>query len=280
MADIKQRFFLVDPGIGEKSENCPYSQFEDGRDVEAYVYAPEGYEFTEFKFEPYDGDNKFYDGKIVAQYQKLSFMDTIRPNLGRYIMIAVLAIIVIAALITFIFGKPKTKIDTPNEETTPKEQTVTQTPEEPVTNVVAFDTVKEEAPVEQTVVESTPEAIPQEEVKEEPKEEPKEKVVQAPVKEETTAAPKLSEAELRTQFKKEFWNLIYQKEKTMPVYGKLYRTYKNQVNCKEYTYLAYTILEDGVKFNSWSANLQRVPANEIKAVSTIDELKAKLQEYK
>lgn len=280
MADYKQRIFLVDPGIGEKSEICPYSQFEDGRDVTSYIIPPDGYEFTEFKLEPYDGTGTFYDGKIVAQYKELSFMDTIKPNFMRYIIAIVVAICVLVAVIMMIFKKPKTQVYIPAEVAPTEEQAANQVPEEPATNVVAYETVKEEAPMEQKVEESTPVAVPQEEVKEEAKQEAKEEVVQTPVKEEAVAEPQLSEAELKAQFKKEFWNLIYQKEKTMPVYGRLYRTYKDQVKCKEYTYLVYTILEDGVKFNSWSANLQRVPANEIKAVRTIDELKAKLQEYK
>jgi hypothetical protein len=276
MADYKQRIFLVDPGIGEKSEICPYSQFEDGRDVTSYIIPPDGYEFTEFKLEPYDGTDTFYDGKIVAQYKELSFMDTIKPNFMRYIIAIVVAICVLVAVIMMIFKKPKTKVYIPAEVAPTEEQAANQVPEEPANNVVAYETVKEEAPVEQKVEESTPVAVPQVEVKEEAKEE----VVQTPVKEEAVAEPQLSEAELKAQFKKEFWDLIHQKEKKMPVYARVYRAYKDQVQCEELSYMIKNILASSAKFQKWNAKLQRVPANEIKSINTIDKLKAKLEEYK
>lgn len=271
MADTKERIYFVDPGIGEKSENCPYSQFDDGRDVTAYIYPPEGYEFKEFKSEPYSGDDHFYDGKIVAQYEKVNFIDTIRPDMWKYVLSAFIIIGLLVALIITVFNKPKTQTGiTPENAIAEKVEPVAENHEEPAAETIAYDTVNSEETLEQTAEVTVPPVETKEETKSEAKEEPAIDATQA------------FSPDADAQFKKEFWNLIQQQETNRAAYGKLFKAYKGMISkadCEEYTYMYKTILKSAVDFKKWNEKLCKIPSDKIKTVQTIDGLKGLLKEY-
>lgn len=286
----KDRFYLVDPGIGEKSDICPYSVFEDGRDVKAYIIPPDGYELSGFKFEPYHSPDHFYDGKVVAQFVKeKSFIETAKPHLWKYITALVAVIGIIVGLILF-FGNRNKNHEVVYVEaesaSTEAPATVDNSIKAIPTETVNTENVTEEAEAQETVAE--PEAVvEQQATKEEPVNEEivKEGVVneekeQTPVNEvvETEKAP-LPTAEMTAQFKDEFWALIHQQESKMPTYGKLYRTYKEKAEGEEYKYLGWTILRSTNDFEVWSNILLSVPSDRISTVNNIDQLSKLLEEY-
>ena len=65
---FKERRFSIDPGKGKKMDGCPYSIYEDGRDVKDYIIPPKGYTFKGFQFDP-DANNQIYDGNLIAEYE-------------------------------------------------------------------------------------------------------------------------------------------------------------------------------------------------------------------
>ena len=276
MADFinKDHVYLVDPGIGEKTVNCPYSIFEDGRDVKDCIIPPEGYELSEFKFEPYDSPDHFYDGKVVAQYVK---QKTVRPPLWKYITAAVAVIGIIAGIIIFFSirnNKQEEVIVYPAAEVVASlDDSIATTPTE---EAEAQKTAGEpKAVVEQKATKEEPtkkEIVKEEVVKEEKEQAPAKEVVKA---EETP----LQADETTDQFKEEFWTLIHQQESKMPAYGKLFRTYKGQVEGEEYKYLGWTILKSTKDFAVWSDILLSVPSDRISTVNNIDQLTKLLEEY-
>lgn len=269
----KNHFYFVDPGIGEKGEFCPYSSFEDGHDVKMYITPPEGYELSGFKFEPYDSPDDFYEGKVVAQFVKQdSFTEIVRPNFGKYIIAFVALIGIIVGIILFFFNRDN------------KTESVI---EYPVIEAVSMvdDSVKaivsEEAKGQETTAE--PEVVvKQKTVIDEPVKEEivKEEKVQVPAKEvvKTEKAP-LPTAEMTAQFKEEFWTLIHQQVNEMPVYGKLFRTYKEKAEGEEYRYLGWTILRSSKDFEVWNNLLLSIPPERISTVNSIDQLTKLLEEY-
>ena len=60
MTDFRERRFSIDPGKGKKMDGCPYSNYEDGRDVREYNIPPKGYIFKGFHFDS-DASNQIYD---------------------------------------------------------------------------------------------------------------------------------------------------------------------------------------------------------------------------
>lgn len=273
MADINNRdhIYLVDPGIGEKVTGCPYSIFEDGRDVKDCIIPPEGYELSEFKFEPYDSPDHFYDGKVVAQYVK---QKTVRPPLWKFITAAVAVIGIIVGIIMFFSirnNKQEEVIVYPAAEVVASlDDSIATTPTE-VTEAQKT-TVEPKAVVEQKAKPVKEEVVKNEVVKEEN--------VQAPAKEvvKTEETP-LQTNETTAQFKEEFWTLIHQQESKMPAYGKLFRTYKGKVESEEYKYLGWTILRSTKDFAVWNDILLSVPSDKISTVNNIDQLTKLLEEY-
>ena len=110
MAEYSEKHFSIDAGEGEKMDGCPYSLYEDGHDVQDYIIPPKGYKFTGFKCVMLP-ENRIYDGKLVAQYEKEPFSNRIQSNL-RYIIIGVVALIIIGIIIALVSkpsdNKPKT----------------------------------------------------------------------------------------------------------------------------------------------------------------------------
>ena len=89
-------------------DGCPYSIYEDGRDVKDYMIPPKGYRFKGFRFDP-DASNQIYDGRLIAEYEKEPFNDILKSNLWKFILalviIAVITVVVILAV--NVFNKPK-----------------------------------------------------------------------------------------------------------------------------------------------------------------------------
>lgn len=286
----QEKFYYVDPGIGEKGRGCPYTYYKDGRDVKSFITPPSGYELTDFKLEPYPED-KFYDGKIVAQYRKIPFSSKLSSNLLNRIL-ALLIIVLLSFLAYYIFNnyrrpkpasqplmKPNTEIKVIAEDTLAQEQ-VPDTPaiskvviiKEPVSKNTSIDEVVEthEVQKEASLIEKI------EEVQDE------ENKISSNPKTETEAAqgPQLSETLTKDQFQQEFWNLIHRQERHMRTYGDLYRKYKSlHLKSKEFNYLYLTILENNRAFDVWKNKLVSIPESEIKSINTINALKQKIQKY-
>ena len=81
----QDRIYYVDSGIGKKIAGCPYTHYKDGRDIRSFIVPPKGYELTGFKFEPYSETNAFYDGRIIAQYEQVSFAALFKKNPWKYL---------------------------------------------------------------------------------------------------------------------------------------------------------------------------------------------------
>lgn len=283
--------FRVDPGMGKKYRNCPYSRYEDGHDIVDYIIPPRGYVFVDFKLVP-DRDTN-YDGRLIAQYEK---KHSKQPILwGGIITVAVTGIILYFA----VFSKPKSK--TPVKDPKPVvENVMTDTVKSELMENNAQDTATVEPEIAQTAIAqnteaqtneapkatTTPEAVEAPKPKETPKVEEKPKPAETtPTVQEQTTKPaetiKTESNDRGTQFKKEFWELIHRQETNMGTYHELYRKYKkDNLKSKEFYYLYLTILENTAGFNRWKADFLRVPSNEIKSINNINTLKQKLEEYK
>lgn len=296
MENKKQHpIFFVDPGAGEKTDNCPYSQSKEGNDIRECIKPPEGYVLSGFKLEPYDSPDHFYDGKIVAQYEKEKFIDKVKPNL----MIYILALISIAGIVTSILAltlpkkpKPEPVVELPKADVDAisiKKATIIRAHDVRNDSILAMmkdsmeaamqeDIIKEEVEKEEIVNKevAVAETTNKEEiakavvVKEEAKQESVEEVVEPP-----TPSP----SEIKAEFKKEFWALIHHQERRMSSYGKLYRKYNGKVKGSEYNYLWLTILRGTSEFRRWNNNLNEIPADEIKSVRTVKELTKLMEEY-
>lgn len=298
--------YYVDAGIGRKSRSCPYTHYKDGHDVYSYVYPPKGYELIGFKLEPYESD-KFYDGKIVAQYRKKTFSDKFAQNLWMYILSAIAFIGVLAVLAFYVFGFPRKPdstqqtnpnassfiVDTIVQEQVPdiptnaentlivEEEIENSIDKESETEVVAVEEVIEETiePVKEEITED----ITKEEVAPiENATEPQEKEIVSKSEPEPVPTQEAQPTEVLTkeQFHKEFWNLIHNKESHMRTYGNLYRKYKSlNLKTREFYYLYLTILENTTAFSSWKDNLLNIPSDELKSIHSINALNEKLEEY-
>jgi hypothetical protein len=266
MADFnKERRFSIDPGKGKKMDGCPYSVFEDGRDVKDYIIPPKGYKFKGFRFDP-DACNQIYDGRLIAEYEKEPFNDILKSNLWKFILalviIAVVTVVVILAV--NVFNKPKTSKPTKKPEST---TLVKDTIKEKETNTVQLTEKKESvAPTNNAVKSSDKDSAV---ITDLGAKKDKDTVV-----ENTQSATEDPNA----QFKKEFWTLIHQRTIMMDPYDMLYKDNKNKVEGEEYEYLRYTILENFTSFKAWSGKLHKVPVSELESINTISDLKKKLNQ--
>ena len=243
-------------------EGCPYSTFEDGRDVKDYIIPPKGYVFTDFRFEPLT-NNQIYDGKLVAQYEKTTIQERLTSNIWK-ILIPVFIVAIITAVVLLavsIFRDPKpTKPEPPKPQTetiVPAVDTLITTPEiVPVTDTVQkTDSI---IPEETDVILDLSEAIEQQKENQKVEETPQ------PVDDPNA------------QFKKEFWDLIHQRTIMMDPYHELYVSYKDKASGEEYNYLRLVILKDYASFKEWYGKLHQLTFTELENINTITELKKKL----
>jgi hypothetical protein len=311
MSNITEKRYYIDPGKGEKKYTCPYSCYEDGRDAKEDIIPPKGYVLKGFKFEPHSSD-KYYDGKLIAEYERAPFLVRLEQNKWKYI-IALLAIgIIIAVLyILGVFSKP-------NPPHTP-----------PVRPLVTTDSLRADAPVVDSTLaladsvinsdtvaliadnSTTPKDEPKVEVpavkEEKPiqKEEattPAAKEATPTVKETTPAVKEATPAEkenkkveeqqqntVQTQeaespdntptakFKQEFWKMIHNKNGQMNSYDALFNKYRGRTKCQEYEYLRKTILHNTAAFKAWRSKLFIIPDSDLQSITTIDALQQQIQ---
>ena len=261
MADFfKERRFSIDPGKGKKMDGCPYSIYEDGRDVKDYIIPPKGHIFKGFRFDP-DASNQIYDGRLIAEYEKEPFNNILKSNLWKFILaLGIIAIITVVVILAInVFNKPK-----PDKPKTP----------EPTT--VVSDTTG--AKNKQTAETKTPETIGSETVKPAEKED---EVIDMNAKKDDTVKeePKPAVNDPDVKFKQDFWALVHERNTKMDPYDSLYKANKNQKG-EEYDYLYHTILKDYSSFKEWSGKLKKIPASEMEAINSVDDLKKKLNEIK
>ena len=265
MVDLKERRFSINPGKGKKMDGCPYSVYEDGRDVKDYIIPPKGYKFKGFRFDP-DACNQIYDGRLIAEYEKEPFNDILKSNLWKFILalviIAVITVVVILAV--NVFNKPKTGKPTKKPETTTLVKDTTK--EKEVNTVQLTEAKKLVATSNDTVKPSDNDGAA---------------ILNMNAKENRDTAvetPQPMADDPSAQFKKEFWTLIHQRTIMMDPYDMLYKDNKNKVEGEEYEYLRYTILENFATFKAWSGKLHKVPVSELESINTISDLKKKLKQ--
>ena len=257
MTDFRERRYSIDPGKGKKMDGCPYSVYEDGHDVQEYIIPPKGFIFKGFKFDP-DASNQIYDGKLIAIYEKETFNQKMMSKLGIFILVFVIiaVIAIIAILAAGVFKDPSPK---PNR--TANETSAVVEPNEPAP-VIAVDTI----PTETKAVDTT--SVSQEQ--------PTETVNEVVAVQEET--PQTVADDPNVQFKQAFWTLIHQRTILMDSYDTLYKDNKGKVEGEEYNYLRFTILQNSTAFREWTATLQKIPATELEAINTVNDLKSKLKE--
>ena len=124
--------YIVDAGKGKKLVSCPYSCYEDGRDITAYVIPPKGYVLTGFKLDSTDTD-LFYDGRLIAIYEKATLWERMTSN--PMITLTIFAVI-IAIVLFFIFHKPKSA----TQPSTPPQNEVLSTIEDSISELSAITT--------------------------------------------------------------------------------------------------------------------------------------------
>ena len=295
MSSFEEKRFYIDPGKGAKRHNCPsYSCYEDGRDVKNEIISPRGYDLIGFRFDPHCSD-KFYDGKIIAEYEKQPFITRFKHNFWKYLLVLLGLICVFVVLSELgVFNKdkptPKTtqyisnRIDTVAESDSTSNISSNST--QPDSIPAKTDTLSSEAIIsaENDISTSNTTEAPKVTVKEEPvvaKEETAEKKEEIVEKEESIKKEdKLVESAETLQFKKEFWALIHRKAKQMDNYDKLYLDHKGKVKGKEYDYLRTTILKNSTSFKDWVSKLTKIPDTEIQTIEDINTLTQKLKEIK
>ena len=151
----EEKRYYIDPGIGKKKHNCPYSCYEDGRDVKEDILPPKGYVLKGFKHIPQSSDKR-YDGKLIAEYEKAPFATRLKQNAAKYVLFALLVVVALIVLSTLGVFSKSTKHETP--QPTPIEVTKLDTVVKQ--DSVATDTLNEPMPVptetKQAVAETTP----------------------------------------------------------------------------------------------------------------------------
>lgn len=266
--DFKERRFSIDPGKGKKMDGCPYSNFEDGHDVEEFIIPPKGYVFSGFRFDP-DASNQIYDGKLYATYTKEPFKMRLKSNLWKLVLALIIVVIVgiVILLVTSIFKEPKTDRPAKREakpKTEIKKKERKKKDEATTTQATLTETTKpaEVAPT-------------QPEVKENVVEQPETPAVS--VGQNTETQPQQPAADdPNVVFKQAFWELVHQKNTSMDAFTDLYNEYKTKVSGDEFDYLRFIILKDYVTFKAWLEKIKRIPDNQLQSINTIDALKNKV----
>ena len=300
----QEHFYYVDPGIGEKRPGCPYTLYQDGRDVKSFIVPPKGYELTGFKLVPLEAD-KFYDGKIVAQFEKVPFSAPFIKEPKKYLL-TFLSFASVLAVLVFFFTNGKSKMS-PQHAMNPKTDIATLLED---TLVIEEDTedstiadnfsIEETTATKEEVVkeEALQEVVPPTENSVEPNDNGNDKVNKTPqelnktpqelnktpqelnVESKAKQEPAPSTLLTKEQFHQELWELIHRKERHMRTYKDLYNKYKGlHLKNKEFFYLYLTILENTSGFENWKSKLVSIPDDELKSINTINALKQKLEEY-
>lgn len=285
MANLDQEhFYYVDAGIGEKSPGCPYTHYQDGRDVKSFIIPPKGYELTGFKLVPWEAD-KFYDGKIVAQFEKIPFAASYKKDPKKYLL-TFFSFASVLVVLVFFFTNGRSKL-APQHVTNPKNDIATLLEDTLIFEQDAEGSATADSfSTEKALAEVTKEKVHQKVVPPiENSVEPDSKVNRNDQKPNTESKTKQestpSTLTTKDQFHQELWELIHHKESNMRTYKKLYNKYKkSHLKNKEYFYLYLTILENTSGFEEWKANLVKIPNDKLKSINTIDALKQKLEEYK
>ena len=259
MTELSEKHYSIDPGKGKKMDGCPYSIYEDGHDVKEFIIPPKGFVFVGFQFDP-NARNQIYDGKLTAEYTKVSFTQRFKDNLWKFVLafaiIAVIALIVVLA--AGVFKKsdstpntPKTSknVVQPKDTVTEKEQTL-KIDETSATNSSSASQVQEKVATLDSGKTNNSEEIITQRVADDP----------------------------NTQFKQEFWALIHQGTFSMDSYHELFTNYKGKVEGEEYDYLKFTILKDYVSFKAWYDKLKKIPESQLQSIKSVDELKKRINE--
>ena len=243
MDKYSEKHFCIDAGDGEKMDGCPYSLYEDGHDVQDYIIPPKGFKFTGFKCVMLP-ENRIYDGKLIAQYEKEPLSNRIQSNL-KYIILGAAALVIIIVLIALV-AKPSGSKEKAN-----KKQDVVEVAETSETVEIQEATENETVNSDSfNVIENTPEVAPIEEP-----------VAQTPDE----------------MFKQEFWGLIHQGMLQMDPYTDLYNKYKSEgVSGEEFEYLRLTILKDWPTFKEWYGKLKKIPTSDLENIDNINDLITRL----
>lgn len=253
---FKERHFSIDPGKGKKMDGCPYSTFEDGRDVKEFIIPPKGYIFKGFRFDP-DASNQVYDGKLTAEYEKESFNDILKSNLWKFLLalglIAIITVVVILAI--NVFNKPK-PVKTP----------------EPI--AVVSDTTKDNETVQPAQAKDTLATVTE---TDKVAEKDDDVILDLNAKKDTVKEePQPAADDPTVKFKNDFWTLIHERTIMMDPYDNLFKENKNKVEGEEYEYLRTTILKDFSSFKAWSGKLHKIPVSELESINTVKDLKNKI----
>ena len=269
--------------MGKKMDGCPYSNYEDGHDVQEYIIPPKGYVFTGFRFDP-DAKNQVYDGKLIATYSKEPFKIRLKSNMWKFLLAAIIVVVIglIVLLTTNVFREPKSTNNTPKE---PKTEATSQPSKlERTDNSLSKTTKrnkksrkerKKDKKNDKNKLDTNTSKQDNSEIvqpKQEPANQPQEPVTQP----QEPAKPAVTDPNV--QFKEEFWSLVHQRTFTMDSYHDLYTNYKGKVEGDEFNYLRYTILKDYVSYKAWYDNLKKIPESQLQSINTIDELKKRIKE--
>ena len=251
MTDYSEKHLCIDAGIGEKMEGCPYSFYEDGHDVEEYIIPPKGYVFIGFQYMP-TPDSQIYDGKLIAQYERIPLKermkDALRASIWILVSLAVIGLIVLLAISVFKPQKSSNQTSSKpqmEQESLPDIDTITE-------NDTLLE-VKDTVAIEQNL-----------EIQEENN-------IQSIVLEQNIQNDSLI-------FKQAFWALIHERTIQMDPYDSLYKANKGKVSGEEFDYLRFSILKDSPSFKEWYTKLRQIPKEELIGLESISELKSKLNE--
>lgn len=283
MTDNLEKHYSIDPGLGKKMDGCPYSNYEDGHDVQEYIIPPKGYVFNGFRFDP-DAKNQVYDGKLIATYSKEPFKIRLKSNMWKFLLAAIIVVVIglIVLLTTNVFREPKSTNNTPKETKT--EATSQPSKLERTDNSLSKTTKrnkksrkerKKDKKNDKNKLDTNTSKQDNSEIvqpKQEPANQPQEPVTQP----QEPAKPAVTDPNV--QFKEEFWSLVHQRTFTMDSYHDLYTNYKGKVEGDEFNYLRYTILKDYVSYKTWYDNLKKIPESQLQSINTIDELKKRIKE--
>lgn len=260
MANFEEKRYSIDPGKGKKMDGCPYSNFEDGHDVQDYIIPPKGYVFSGFRFDP-DANNQIYDGKLYAIYTKEPFNIRLKSNLWK-VMLSLIITAIIGLIILLVFSIFKKPANT------------NETIKKPKTEIKAEKVEKARKKADKSSTKSTKKKEKKNELAP-ATEQPVEKVETVPEPAVTVSIEKPQQPETTDPnvfFKQEFWALIHQRVASMDTYTDLYNNYKNKVSGEEFDYLRFTILKDFATFKEWFDKLKTIPEPQLLSINSINEL--------
>lgn len=273
MSSTEEKRYYIDPGIGKKRSNCPYSCYEDGRDVKEDIIPPKGYVLSGFKFDS-NSPNNNYDGRLIAQYEKSAFSTRLKQNLSIYVLFVLMIIVALIILSTLdIFPKSKHKVKPVKTITTITQESTSKSTTTPSDNQTTFDSknVSNSTEVGSTTT----------------MEQAEQKVIIPDVKDEVTSTSQNKDLnqtqEIKTddvtaQFNQELWKLIHNRNVQMDTYFNLYESYKGKVKGKEYNYLRLTILKNTAEFKKWKNKLLGIPDSDLQSINTIDALEQRIKQ--